>query len=222
MGSQRTTTQAQGPLRVYLAARDTVQARALCRYLSRELDAPCTIHQAVQACFDAAALANTPTVILFDCSFVPADEVLRQLGGTDAVPEHVVPALLNVDSRQLLECEALSAGVRGFFYSDQDPAQLPKALEALAQGEVWVSRRILLRAALHTQEPQRRDADGRCGLTQREEEILAMIIIGARNDEIAGKLYISTNTVKTHIYNIYKKINVPNRTQAALWAAKHL
>ena len=59
-------------------------------------------------------------------------------------------------------------------------------------------------------------------LTSREMEILAMISMGAKNEEIAEKLCISPNTVKTHIYNIFKKIGVPNRLQAALWAAKNL
>jgi len=59
-------------------------------------------------------------------------------------------------------------------------------------------------------------------LTPRQIEIIAMIAVGATNDEIADKLCISPHTVKTHLYRIFKKINVPNRIQAALWAAKHL
>ncbi len=59
-------------------------------------------------------------------------------------------------------------------------------------------------------------------LTSREMEILTLISVGAKNEEIADKLFISPNTVKTHIYNIFKKIGVPNRLQAALWAAKNL
>jgi LuxR family transcriptional regulator of csgAB operon len=60
------------------------------------------------------------------------------------------------------------------------------------------------------------------GLTPREVEILAMVAVGAKNEEIAEKLHISPHTVKTHIYNIFKKIDVPNRLQAALWAASNL
>ena len=53
-------------------------------------------------------------------------------------------------------------------------------------------------------------------------EVLALVSSGARNDEIADRLFISPHTVKTHLYKIYKKIGVPNRLQAALWASKNL
>lgn len=59
-------------------------------------------------------------------------------------------------------------------------------------------------------------------LTQREVEILTHVAVGATNEEIADKLCISPHTVKTHVYNICKKVGAPNRLQAALWAAKNL
>ena len=59
-------------------------------------------------------------------------------------------------------------------------------------------------------------------LTTREKEILDKIAQGSRNKDIADELYISLHTVKTHIYNIFKKIDVSNRIQAVLWKAKYI
>jgi LuxR family transcriptional regulator of csgAB operon len=59
-------------------------------------------------------------------------------------------------------------------------------------------------------------------LTKREVEILSTIAEGATNDEIADRFFISPHTVKSHLYNIYKKIGLSNRLQAALWARRNL
>ena len=56
------------------------------------------------------------------------------------------------------------------------------------------------------------------GLTPREKEVLALIAVGMTNAEIAEELFISPHTVKNHVTNIYKKIQVEDRTQIALWA----
>ena len=59
-------------------------------------------------------------------------------------------------------------------------------------------------------------------LTRREMEILSVLKSGAKNEEIATKLFISPHTVKTHLYTIYRKIQVNNRLQAVIWASKNL
>ena len=59
-------------------------------------------------------------------------------------------------------------------------------------------------------------------LTLREREVLALIVSGHTSKEVSEKLCVSSHTVKNHIYSIYNKINVTNRLQATLWAARHL
>ena len=61
-----------------------------------------------------------------------------------------------------------------------------------------------------------------CGLTQRELEIIGLLGTGATNAEIAEKLFVSEHTVKSHLYNIFRKIKVHNRLQAMNWARRNL
>ncbi|MBT8764289.1 response regulator transcription factor [Desulfohalobiaceae bacterium Ax17] len=97
---------------------------------------------------------------------------------------------------------------------------LLKGISAILKGEWWYSREILWKCLL---EPKT-SADETLvnyGLSSREKQILSMLAHGASNKDIADYLGISLNTVKTHIYNIYNKINVSNRYQAAQWVARH-
>ena len=70
--------------------------------------------------------------------------------------------------------------------------------------------------------PHHKSNKNNADLTLREIGVLTMVAAGSKNAVIADKLCISPHTVKTHIYNIFKKIDVPNRLQASLWAAKNL
>ena len=97
-----------------------------------------------------------------------------------------------------------------------------KGISAIFGHEVWVSREILLRSAMGGKRKKRAAIQEKTGLSVREIEILVLLSSGMQNEEIAQKLFISPNTVKTHLYNIFKKINVPNRLQATLWVAKNL
>lgn len=162
-------------------------------------------------------------LILWDCLGKDPELCFTELEQFDRkILDHTFVAFFNVSPSVPFAEEAVARGVRGFFY-DQDPFEkLPKGVRAIFEGELWVSREILTKFFLETRRENRISKSKESLLTSREIEIMAMISIGAKNDEIADKLFISPNTVKTHIYNIFKKIDVPNRLQAALWAAKHL
>ena len=83
-----------------------------------------------------------------------------------------------------------------------------RGIKFLFNREVWISREILLKCALDGFLQKKSIVMEKNELTQREVEILSLISLGASNEDIANKVCISTNTVKTHLYNIYKKIKV--------------
>ena len=89
-------------------------------------------------------------------------------------------------------------------------------------GELWLSRKAMSAYILKKNGHGNHSKENDHLLTPRETEILTKIAQGSTNDEIAEELCISRHTVKTHLYNIFKKINVPSRLQAALWAAENL
>jgi LuxR family transcriptional regulator of csgAB operon len=162
-------------------------------------------------------------LILWDCLGKDSETCFSELEKCDRkILDRTFVAFFNVSpSVQFVE-DAVAQGVRGFFYEQDTFEKLPRGVRAIFEGELWVSRKILTKFFLETRKENSISRSEESLLTSREIEIMAMISIGAKNDEIADKLFISPNTVKTHIYNIFKKIDVPNRLQAALWAAKNL
>ncbi len=111
----------------------------------------------------------------------------------------------------------IKTGIRGYFKATDSPATMIKAIRAVHSGEIWAERRILEKAiskpmllpeTLLTQIP------GAPPLTTREMEVLTMVLQGASNKEIADRNSISERTVKTHLYRVYRKLNVKSRTKA--------
>jgi DNA-binding CsgD family transcriptional regulator len=127
-------------------------------------------------------------------------------------------AFFNVPYKSCTEKKALQQGIRGIFYDNESVAVLLKGILAILQGDLWYSRDML--SHFFVEQPSL--LNGADTLTTREKEILVNIASGFTNQEIADTLFISLHTVKTHLYNIYRKINVPNRLQATLWVAKYL
>ena len=207
--------------RVHLVAGETIQVGYFLSSFNHQvsIDLQSNFGHALSlACLDSEA----KSVVLVDLSYVPAERVLDELGHV-SLAEGTNIALMNVGRNQPWVSDCVLKGVRGLFYTDDDIELVHRGVSALLDGAVWISRETLLDAAMKSSRsiaPQGEHSEHE--LTRREREILAMICVGSTNQEIADKLFISTNTVKTHIYKIYKKIHVPNRMQAALWGAKNL
>ncbi|WFF40296.1 DNA-binding response regulator [Salinicola endophyticus] len=112
--------------------------------------------------------------------------------------------------------------IRGVFFQQDTPELMAKGLKQILQGQIWLSRNLmsLLIDKLRRQSVDAYRMEGY--LTHRERQVVGLVGLGATNAQIAEKLFLSEHTVKTHIYNIFKKIGAQNRVQVVCWARDHL
>ncbi|ARQ71438.1 response regulator [Streptomyces marincola] len=169
---------------------------------------------------EGVALAEDlrPDVILMDVKMPGTDgvEALRRLADLGN-PARVLIVTSFTERRTVVP--ALRAGAAGYVHKDIDPDALAGAIRSVHAGHVLLQSEVA--DALLAQE-ESGGAGGRAGaLTDREREVLALIARGRSNREIARALVLSEKTVKTHVSNILMKLDLADRTQAALWAVRH-
>jgi DNA-binding NarL/FixJ family response regulator len=159
-----------------------------------------------------------PDVILMDVKMPGMDGVdaLRRLREL-ANPARVLVVTSFTEQRTVVP--ALRAGAAGYVYKDVDPDALAGAIRSVHAGHILLQPEVA--GALLAQE-ESNAGTGRAGsLTEREREVLGLIADGRSNREIARALVLSEKTVKTHVSNILMKLDLADRTQAALWAVRH-
>ena len=166
---------------------------------------------------------NRQKLLFVDCRGKNLNVILAELSpfiNNNRLDNRIV--LFNVPVGVEFQKDFISKGVHGFFY-DRDPLDnFLKGVQAVIDGQLWLSREMMTKCIFEGIGKDQSSKNTGDVLTERQVEILAMVAVGSTNDEISDKLCISPHTVKTHLYKIFKKINVPNRVQAALWAAKNL
>jgi DNA-binding NarL/FixJ family response regulator len=117
--------------------------------------------------------------------------------------------------------DALQAGASGFLLKDAPPATLFEAVRVVAAGDALlapvVTRRLIAEFA-RLRPPQRTRPDDLDALTRREVEILSLVAVGLSNHEIADRLVLSTETVKTHVSHVLRKLGLRDRAQAVIAA----
>jgi len=131
-------------------------------------------------------------------------------------------AAFNLEPGVEIDKEALDHGLQGIFFKNEPLEFITKGILAIFSGDYWYSRKTLSKYLSSQRSSLRLKGELSSELTTREKEVLLKIYSGACNKEIADDLNISFHTVKTHVYNIFRKLDVSSRFQATLWAAKNL
>jgi DNA-binding NarL/FixJ family response regulator len=136
----------------------------------------------------------------------------------------VKPVIFNENFSEEKKVDLIRIGVKGFLSIDMGSETLKKALTSIKKGETWASRKLLSIAIPSGPDYIKNYLPGKTlsfSLSEREKDILKTMVLGLKNRDIADKLFISENTVKTHISNIFKKFGVNNRAQAILFAMEN-
>jgi LuxR family transcriptional regulator of csgAB operon len=217
--------EAAAPKTLLIVGRNLLQNRLIKSYLNERLAAPCEI--AVRDAWHEDDDAHGPPadLVLIDCFEIAPRELWQKLGlGSGPDPADRAVAFFNVmgGDNNGFEREAIERCVRGIFYAGEAPERLCKGIEKIMGGELWYSRKTTSELLMDPRRFRPRTEALEAMLTAREKEVLVAIASGAANGEIADEFNISLHTVKTHLYNIYKKIDVRNRLEATLWVARYL
>ncbi|MFJ2115603.1 MULTISPECIES: response regulator [unclassified Streptomyces] len=166
-----------------------------------------------------------PDVVLMDVRMPELDglaaarELLNPPPGVVHLPKVLMLTTFDVDDYVY---EALRAGASGFLLKDAPPADLIAAVRIVAAGEALlapsVTRRLIADFARQRPATRRKDAQRLRGLTPRETEVLELIARGLSNLEIAERLVVAEQTVKTHIGRILAKLGLRDRAQVVIFA----
>ncbi|MEU0486497.1 response regulator transcription factor [Streptosporangium sp. NPDC006013] len=160
-----------------------------------------------------------PDVVLMDLRMPRMDGVEATRRIRAAHPEvHVVVLTTYSDDESVFA--ALGAGARGYLTKDTDAESLASAIATVVEGQAQfdpgIQRRLAEAVTVNRRAPDLPD-----GLTRRESEVLRLIAAGCSNAEIAGELFVSEATVKTHINNLFAKAGLRDRAQAVTYAFRH-
>ncbi|MGL4449297.1 MAG: LuxR C-terminal-related transcriptional regulator, partial [Shewanella sp.] len=128
--------------------------------------------------------------------------------------------LLNAAAEMGLPSLLAWPGCCGVFYAHDSEAHVIRGIEQVLTGQLWLPRRVL--DTLYQEAQQRRARGCRLPLSRREWDILNHVSAGHSNHTIAQLLFVSDNTIKSHIYRLFKKIDVHTRAQALQWLAKQV
>lgn len=169
-------------------------------------------------CIEKLCYSN-PDVLLLDINMpdISGIEVLDILVKKKNCPKIL---MLTVHNEMEYLIKSIDMGADGYLLKDSDSHELIRAIYYVHQGEKFIQPSLipLLNSRLISRDMDREKINA---LSEREIEVLRLVSVGFLNKDIAEKLFISERTVKNHLFNIFRKINCSDRTQAAVFCIRN-
>lgn len=171
-----------------------------------------------EECLEKLKTIN-PEILLLDIN-MPKKNGIEVLESIRSQNLKVKVLILTVHNEIEYLLKAVDIGVDGYILKDSESAELKRAIVTVSEGESYIQSSLIpaLNSRLIARDIDKEKIDS---LTKRELEVLIQVANGMFNKEIANALNISERTVKNHLSNIFKKIDVSDRTQAAVFAIKN-
>ena len=210
------TETASQPIRIMLVDDHTMVRRGLATFLmvfddlklAGEADSG---EAAIQLCAEVL-----PDVILMDMVMPDMDGASATRAIRQQFPKVQVIALTSFKEGELIR-NALEAGAIGYLLKDVSADELARAIRAAHAGRATLSPEAAQALVQTANQPPAPGLD----LTEREREVLVLMIEGLNNTQIAGRLTVSPSTIKSHVSNILSKLGVASRTEAVTLALRH-
>ena len=165
------------------------------------------------------AAEHAPDVALMDLIMPGMDGVEATRRLTTQSPRTSVVMLTSYHDDEHV-FPAIRAGALSYVLKEIGPAELADAVRKAAAGEAVLHPRVAARVVRELHGARRDEPNAFRELSDRELEVLKLIADGLSNAEIAGRLYVSEKTVKSHVSNILGKLHLADRTQAAVYACR--
>lgn len=208
---------------LFLVTHTGPQATLLANYLDEHTGLVTRI-LAPDAILPAMGLSSADGVILIDHAAVTLAQLQKWQEQAVAHEDgtRLILAAFNLESEEQAN-ELLSyVYLQGVFFRHDTLELMAQGILRIRQGELWASRRLTAQVIDNLRRHHLNAYRQTGNLTTRERQILGLLGLGASNHEIAERLFLSEHTVKSHVYNIFKKIGVRNRAQAVGWARDQL
>ena len=207
--------------RIFLFGQGNLNNSVLIGYLHQHIQIDCQLIDFLQ--WRGDWLTDSGRVLaLIDASSAGPERIQDLLELIHDRYSETIVAFYNVSQNHPIERLISWPNVNGFFYTHTSDQLLARGITCMFDGELWIPRYLMSSFISRNRERPRRVNSFSGVLTKREKQILRLTATGVTNTEIGEVLSVSTHTVKTHVYNLFKKIGVNNRIQAVNWAKEHM